>query len=258
MYHFEYADKVKVKEQRKELEKLLHEVQDEVRDRFTFQYHFIGSSARNMITFDPKTNQCFDFDVNLKVDKKKIQFTSEEIRKIITNAFQKRYGNYGYNRLENSTRVFTIRKYNRKTKRTEQSCDIAIVSSFAKGECKNPKYIAWDKRHDNYSWQLQPKGFDLKEKEDWLRPQPDAWNAVRERYLKKKNANQDPNKHSRSLYTEAINEICDKYGFECKPHPTNETEKRRAEGIYSMREVPVINSNYCIKGPFFNTWTNQI
>lgn len=78
MYHFEYADKVKVKEQRKELEKLLHEVQDEVRDCFTFQYHFIGSSARNMITYDPATNVGFDFDVNLEVNDNEEQYSAKK------------------------------------------------------------------------------------------------------------------------------------------------------------------------------------
>ena len=254
MYHFEYADKVKVKEQRKALEKLLHEVQDEVRDCFTFQYHFIGSSARNMITYDPATNVGFDFDVNLEVNDNEEQYSAKEIRQTIERAFQKVYEKYGYTHFENSKKVFTIKLYDSKTSKIIHSCDIAIVNYFIDEEgIEGREYIALHKTSDSYSWQMQTKGFALKEKEDWLKQQPGAWNAVRERYLKKKNANQDPNKHSCSLYAETIKEICDQYGFACKPYPTDEKEKRRAEGICSMREVPVINSNYCIKGPFFNT-----
>ena len=31
---------------------LIHKVQDEVRDNFTFQYEFVGSVQRNMVTWD--------------------------------------------------------------------------------------------------------------------------------------------------------------------------------------------------------------
>ena len=51
-----------------ELLEIIHEVQDIVRDDFTFQYTFIGSSSRNMITEDIKSNIGYDFDVNLEVN----------------------------------------------------------------------------------------------------------------------------------------------------------------------------------------------
>lgn len=47
---------------------IIHEVQNLLRDRFTFSYDFIGSSARNMITCDYKTNKGFDFDMNLHIN----------------------------------------------------------------------------------------------------------------------------------------------------------------------------------------------
>ena len=68
MYNFKYVTKAEARKVRENLEKLVHEVQDEVRDNFTFRYYFIGSSARNMITYDPTTNIGFDFDVNLEVN----------------------------------------------------------------------------------------------------------------------------------------------------------------------------------------------
>ena len=66
MYHFKYVTKAEARKVREKLENLVHEVQDEVRDNFTLQYYFIGSSARNMITYDPATNIGFDFVVNLE------------------------------------------------------------------------------------------------------------------------------------------------------------------------------------------------
>ena len=87
MYHFKYVTKTEARKVRKRLENLVHEVQDEVRDNFTFQYCFIGSSARNMITFDPETNIGFDFDVNLEVNDNEEQYLAKEIRQTLERAF---------------------------------------------------------------------------------------------------------------------------------------------------------------------------
>ena len=69
MYHFEYVSKKEAAPYKSQLIELLNRVQDYVRDEFTFQFTFIGSSSRNMITYDPTTNVGFDFD---KVDWYKI------------------------------------------------------------------------------------------------------------------------------------------------------------------------------------------
>ena len=191
MYHFKYVTKTEARKVRKRLENLVHEVQDEVRDNFTFQYCFIGSSAKNMITYDPETNIGFDFDVNLEVNDNEEQYLAEEIRQTLERAVQKVYGKYGYTHFENSKRVFTIKLYDSQKKKIIHSCDIAIVNNFIDEEgIAGQEYIALDKKSNSYSWQQQSKGFNLKEKENWLRQRPKAWNAVRERYLKKKNKNQ--------------------------------------------------------------------
>ena len=41
MYHFKYVTKAEARKVREKLENLVHEVQDEVRDKFTLQYYFI-------------------------------------------------------------------------------------------------------------------------------------------------------------------------------------------------------------------------
>lgn len=64
-YDFRYVTRKEAVEVKKVLISLINDVQDEVRDNFTFSYHFIGSSARNMITEDEKSNIGFDFDVNI-------------------------------------------------------------------------------------------------------------------------------------------------------------------------------------------------
>lgn len=239
MYHFKYVTKAEARKVRENLEKLVHEVQDEVRDNFTLQYYFIGSSARNMITYDPATNIGFDFDVNLKVNDNESAYSPGEIRKIIMKAFQKHCSKYGYNKFENSKRVFTIKGYNMNSEKVEHSCDIAIVKNFIdEADTAGQKYIAFDKKSNSYSWQQQSKGFNFKEKENWLRQQPEAWNAVRKRYLQKKNMNRDKSKHSRSLYAETIKEICEQYGFDDQLHSSDEKEnQQRVEGFCSLHSL---------------------
>ena len=54
MYHFEYVSKKEAAPYKAELIEILHQVQDYVRDDFTFQFTFIGSSSRNTGTFEGK------------------------------------------------------------------------------------------------------------------------------------------------------------------------------------------------------------
>ena len=53
MYHFKYVSKKEAAPYKTQLIELLNRVQDYVRGEFTFQFTFIGSSSRNMITYDP-------------------------------------------------------------------------------------------------------------------------------------------------------------------------------------------------------------
>lgn len=68
MYHFKYVPRTEYLPIKKELIELIKEVQNQVRDKFKFQFEFIGSTKRNMITEDIRSNIGFDFDVNLRVN----------------------------------------------------------------------------------------------------------------------------------------------------------------------------------------------
>ena len=80
MHDFQYVTKKTAAPVKEELLQLIHEVQDEVRKKFTFRYDFIGSSSRNMITQDMKSNIGFDFDVNFEVNDDEQNFSPKEIR----------------------------------------------------------------------------------------------------------------------------------------------------------------------------------
>lgn len=202
MYHFKYVPRTKYLPLKKEIIELIKEVQYQVRDKFTFQFEFVGSTKRNMITEDARYNIGFDFDVNLTVNNDK-NYTPKEIRTILRTALTNVSRKYGYNRCEDSTRVITIVNISTKNSSILHSCDFAIV--------KGNKYIRFDKKENAYVWASQPKDFiNLDKKAKELRKDSEIWKVVKEKYLKKKNENKNPNKHSRSLYAETINEVYDK------------------------------------------------
>ena len=85
MYHFQYVAKKELKPAKKQLMELIHKVQDEVRDNFTFQYEFVGSVKGNMVTWDVKSNVGFDFDVNIRVNDDDEEFEAKDIKKIFSH-----------------------------------------------------------------------------------------------------------------------------------------------------------------------------
>ena len=210
MYHFQYVSKKELKPAKKQLMELIHKVQDEVRDSFTFQYKFVGSVQRNMVTCDVKSNAGFDFDVNIMVNDDDKDFEAEEIKNILMCAFNKYARKYGYDSCEDSTRVFTIKVKDRKNSRIRHSCDFAIVNDYGNNQ---QEYIRYNKKRKNYTWEEQTKGFYcLPEKIEFCKDNQ-LWQEVREIYLDKKNYNMDSNKKSRSIFAETNHEVCHRKGF---------------------------------------------
>ena len=202
MYHFKYVSKKEAAPYKAELIEILHQVQDYVRDDFTFQFTFIGSSSRNMITYDPTTNIGFDFDVNITVNDDEENFSPEEIRTILHNAFSRFMTAYGYNKCEQSTRVISIKVVDQWSSRVIRSCDFAVVYEGRNGQ----QYIRFNKERNYFSWEFQTQPYkELEFRADYLK-ENGHWNEVLEVYLDKKNNNYNPDKHSRSLYAETINE----------------------------------------------------
>lgn len=210
MYNYDYVTKNEALPVKKELIKIINQVQDIVREHFTFNFYFIGSSSRNMITQDFKSNIGFDFDMNIEVNDNEEDYEPDEIRLIIRKALDLVARNYGYGYTEDSTRVLTTKFIDKKNSRIKHSCDFAIVNNCNDGR---QQYIRFNKSTNSYTWEYQPKGFiGLENKADWLKVNG-YWQELRDYYLEKKNFNDNPDKHSRSLYAEAINEMCLKKGY---------------------------------------------
>lgn len=210
MYHYDYVTRRQAKPYREEFQNILFELQDLVRDNFTFQFQFIGSSARNMITFDSTTNIGFDFDVNIEVNDPNEEYSPGEIRNIIINALNRIIIPHGFNFVENGTRVLTIKKVDLYRSKIQYSCDIAIVNNYVDRKGGNhQEYIRYIKTQNTYIWAEQTSPYNLEKKIKVIKKH-NLWNDVFELYLDKKNYNTDKNKKSRNLYAETINEIYDR------------------------------------------------
>lgn len=210
MHDFRYVAKNEAKPIREELYQLLYEVQDLVRDYFTFKFTTVGSSSRNMITYDANSNIGFDFDINIEVNDDDENFEPKEIREIVRNAINRTASRYGYKNCEDSTRVLTIKKVDISHSRIIHSCDFAIVYNCGDGR---QQYIRFNKDNNYYSWEYQGKGFvGLEKKMDWLKRE-NLWGELKDYYIYKKNCNDNSDKHSRSIFAESINEMCQKNGY---------------------------------------------
>lgn len=207
MHDFVYVTKASARPVKNELIQIIYETQDIVSPYFTFQFRPVGSSSRNMITYDQKSNIGFDFDFDLEINDEEEEYSAEEIRHIIKNAIDQVAPIYGYNHCEDSTRVLTIKKVNTLTSKILHSCDFAIICNCGDGR---QQYIRFNKNRNNYTWEYQGKGFkNLENKITWLKHNG-HWNELQDYYIDKKNRNNNPYKHSRSILAESINEMYQK------------------------------------------------
>ncbi len=207
MHDFVYVTRKSAKPVKDELIQIIYEVQDLVEDYFTFQFRPVGSSSMNMITFDRKSNIGFDFDFDLEINDDEKNYSPTEIRHIMKNTMDRIVPRYGYKTCEDSTRVLTIKTVNIFTSQILHSCDFALVYNCGNGK---KQYIRFNKKNGNYTWEYQGKGFkNLDNKIIWLKHNG-HWGELQDYYIDKKNLNNNPDKHSRSIFAEAINEMYQK------------------------------------------------
>ena len=115
MYHFQYVSKNEIAPLKNQMIELIGLVQDEIRNYFTFQYEFIGSVKRKMVTCDVNSNIGFDFDVNIMVNDDDEEYSAKEIKQILMKAFNKYAYKYHYDFCED---IFLRRQYIRFASKT--------------------------------------------------------------------------------------------------------------------------------------------
>ena len=212
-FHFISKKDPKVKKAYNDILNILKEAQDLVRKKFTFRFDVVGSYKRNMITYDAKSNVGYDFDFNIEVNDGNDRYKPKQLKNMLQNAIDAVCVKYGYDHPEDSTRVLTIKMKNRKKSCILHSCDFAIVNNYIDDDgYEGQEYIHNDK-HGNYTWCEQPEGYYmLPDKIDWIK-ENDLWDVMRKLYIEKKNGNDDPNVHSRTIFAVTVHEICQKFGF---------------------------------------------
>lgn len=213
MLNFQYVMGKQLSPVKNDLIQIITFVQSLIRKDFTFQFYFVGSTRRNMVTYDADTNVGYDFDVNIQVNSTSENLTAKEIKMKIKDALDKIAIHFRYDYAEDSTRVLTIKFKDKENSRILHGCDFAIVNDYIDDGYEGQQYIHFNKKQNKYFWAEQPKGYYLLEaKADWIKAN-DHWQEVRTLYLGHKNRNNDPHKHSRSIYAETIHHICQKYGY---------------------------------------------
>ena len=216
-HDFQYISKhdPRVKAAYVDLMLLLQEVRENLKKHYTFQHRLVGSYARNMITYDQKSNVGFDFDVNIYPNDDEQKLTPKQIKLLFKKALDKHVNEHGFDYAEDNTRALTIKIKDRKRSRVLFNVDFAFVNDYTDDDgTKHQEYIHHNKQQGAYTWEAQPEGYYmLPEKVSWIKEQGLWTSELRPYYLTKKNINTDPDMHSRTIFAIAVHEICQKYGY---------------------------------------------
>lgn len=175
-------------------------------------FYLVGSGKRKLITQNGE--QPVDLDYNLEIlrcdDFNDCRYLKECARK----AFNKALNKEGLHDCEDSTSSLTTKPICfTNGNDTAFRFDICIIKQ--ERDCQYSRLIHEKARtvisYDRYYWNIAPNSKQLKNKLNYIKG-TDAWQEVRERYLKKKNmylTRNDHNHPSFICYIETINEVYD-------------------------------------------------
>lgn len=208
-HDFEYVTRKEYAPHKREVVEMLGSVKHELKSKLNFDFYFIGSSSRNMITHDRNSQDGYDFDVNISLCEDSDDYEPNELRDLFFQAFKKCAPRFGFNKFENSTRVITLKVVEKKSGRTLYGCDIALTYDDEEDD-EVQWYIHFNKKQGTFEWQEQPSPYCTEEKAEWLREE-NLINEMKDMYIYMKDNNTNPHKKSRSLYAEAVGAIYNQY-----------------------------------------------
>lgn len=215
MAKYEYVLKKEYKPVRLELEQIIKKVQDYVREYFTFQFKLVGSGDKHLITRVKDGNKGFDFDYNLILNSPSANeyWKPKFAKETLIEAFKKAIKGTQYDYPENSTTSITIKVKDRNNSKIIHSCDFAVI--YYPTDEDYFKYVRFNKEKNNYTWEVRNCSRNYHDKLEWLKNNVNGyWNAITEEYLKVKEGNKDPNKHSFQLYYETINNLINQFYYQ--------------------------------------------
>lgn len=202
---YRYAKPSEVRELTAWCMEVLHDVQEEVREYFTFDIRLIGSGDKGLVTQNSDESFDLDYNIILQKDKKGLIDNPKQVKEIFVARFNKvlRRCVTNYTHVCDSTSVITAKIIH--DNRLEFSFDVAIIVEGDDGffyrltNDKNTGRYIWNRVKQSVNYFERIKA--VKENGDWL--------EFKKRYLELKNihlSRQDDRK-SFSIFLETLNEF---------------------------------------------------
>ena len=202
---YRFAKQSEVKELESWCMEILHAVQDEVREYFTFDIRLIGSGDKRLVTQNSDESFDLDYNIILQKDKKRLLDNPKQIKEIFVARFNKVLKEYvsDYTHVSDSTSVITAKLIHKN--RVKFSFDVAII---VEGDDGYFYRLTNDKNTGRYIWNQVKQSSNYLDKFKALK-QRGYWIQFKERYLELKNQHlrrQDDVK-SFSIFLETLNEF---------------------------------------------------
>ena len=202
---YKYAEQRAVTDLNKWCMNILHDVQKEVSDYFTFDIRLIGSGDKRLVTQNAEESFDLDYNIILQKDKKGLLDNPKQIKDIFIARFNKVLNRYIDNcyHTSDSTSVITIK--NIQKGKLLFSFDVAIIVEGNDGYFYR---LTNDKNSNRYIWNRVKNSADYFEKFQRIKEEG-LWLKFKNRYLELKNwhlSRQDEVK-SFSIFLETLNEV---------------------------------------------------
>lgn len=203
---YRFAKQSEVKELESWCMEILHAVQDEVREYFTFDISLIGSGDKRLVTQNSDESFDLDYNIILQKDKKRLLDNPKQIKEIFVARFNKVLNEYvsDYTHVSDSTSVITAKLIH--NNRVKFSFDVAII---VEGDDGYFYRLTNDKNTGRYIWNQVKQSSNYLDKFKALK-QRGYWMQFKERYLELKNQHlrRQDNVKSFSIFLETLNEFC--------------------------------------------------
>ena len=202
---YRFANQSEVKELEQWCMEILHAVQEEVRDYFTFDIRLIGSGDKRLVTQNSDESFDLDYNIILQKDKKGLLDNPKQIKEIFVARFNKilksRVSNYTH--VSDSTSVITAKII--MDKRLRFSFDVAII---VEGDDGYFYRLTNDKNTGRYIWNQVKNSANHSERFKAVK-ENGYWMEFKRRYLYLKNMHlsRQDNIKSFSIFLETLNEF---------------------------------------------------
>lgn len=202
---YKFALQKDVKEASRFCEKILKQMQIQLKEYFTFQFELIGSGGKKLVT--QNENDPFDLDYNIIIqkDKQNLIDNPKKIRQLFIDKFNNLLVNEicGYKYASNSTSVIKLKKIKYGTLMFSWDCAIMIESD--NGFIYK---LIYNKSQNIYIRNMVKKSKDYKYRLQFIK-QNNLWIDFKKRYLFLKNLHlkNNDNVPSFSIFLETLNEF---------------------------------------------------